>query len=56
MITSFDKAIVALLGSALSIAAAFGLNVEWATPEMLGIAGSILTGVLTYLIPNRKPA
>lgn len=54
MITSFDKAIAAVLGGVLSIVAAFGINVEWATPEMIGIAGSVLTGILTYLIPNKK--
>lgn len=54
MITTFDKAIVALIGALLSILAAFGINVDWATPEMIGIAGSVLTGILTYLIPNRK--
>lgn len=56
MITSFDKAIVSVLGGLLSIAAAFGLTVDWATPETIGIAGSIVTGLVTYLIPNRKPA
>lgn len=53
MITSFDKAIVALIGALLSILAAFGISVDWATPEMVGIAGSILTGLLTYLWPNK---
>ena len=56
MITSFDKAIVALIGGLLSIAATFGLEVSWATPEMIGTIGSVITGVLTYLIPNRVKA
>ena len=56
MITTFDKAIVALIGAVLSILAAFGISVDWATPEMIGIAGSVLTGVLTWAIPNKAKA
>ena len=56
MITTFDKAIVALLGGVLSIAAAFGLSVDWATPELIGTIGSVITGILTFLIPNKVKA
>lgn len=56
MITTFDKAIVALLGAILSIAAAFGLHVDWATPELIGTIGSVITGILTYLVPNKVKA
>lgn len=56
MITSFDKAIVAMLGGILSIAASFGLSVDWATPELIGTIGSVITGILTYLIPNKVRA
>ena len=56
MITSFDKAIVALLGAVLSIAATFGLKVDWATPEMISAFGGAITALLVYLIPNKvKP-
>ena len=56
MITSFDKAIVALLGAVLSIAATFGLKVDWATPEMISAVGGAITALLVYLIPNKaKP-
>ncbi len=53
MITTFDKAIVALLGAALSIAAAFGLKVDWATPEVLSSVGGVLTAILVYFVPNK---
>lgn len=56
MITTFDKAIIGLIGSALSIAAAFGLNVSWATPEIIGTIGSVITALLIYIVPNKKPA
>ena len=57
MITSFDKAIVALLGSVLSIAATFGLNVDWATPEIIASVGGLVTTLLVWLVPNKvKPA
>lgn len=53
MITTFDKAIVALLGALLSIAAAFGLKVDWATPEVISSVGGVITALLVYLVPNR---
>lgn len=53
MITSFDKAIVALLGALLSIAAAFGLKVDWATPEVITSIGGVLTALLVYVVPNK---
>jgi membrane protein YqaA with SNARE-associated domain len=56
MVSSFDKAIIALLGSIVTIAAAFGLELSWATPELIGTIGSVLTGILTYLIPNKAKA
>lgn len=56
MITGFDKAIVAVLGGLVTILAAFGLELTWATPELIGTIGSVLTGILTYLIPNKAKA
>ncbi len=53
MITTFDKAIVALLGAVLSIAATFGLKVDWATPEVVSSIGGILTALLVYIVPNK---
>ena len=54
MVTTFDKAIVALLGAIVSIAATFGLSVSWATPEVIASVGGIITSILVYLVPNRK--
>lgn len=53
MITPIDKALIALIGAGLSIAAALGLNVSWASPEIIGVIGTVLTGLFTYLIPNK---
>lgn len=53
MITTIDKALVALIGATLSIAAAFGVNVEWASPELVGAVGAVITGFLTWLVPNK---
>lgn len=53
MITTFDKAIVALLGALVTIAATFGLKVEWATPEVINSVGGVLTALLVYLVPNK---
>ena len=56
MFTSFDKAIAALVGALLTIAATFGLPTDWATPEIIGVIGSVLTSLLTFVVPNKKPA
>lgn len=53
MVTGFDKAIVAFLGAALTLAAAFGVNVDWATPELISGVGGLITAVLVYLVPNK---
>lgn len=57
MNTEFNKAVVALLGSILTIAATFGLKVDWATPEMISGIGGLITALLVYLVPNKaKPS
>ncbi len=56
MVSSFDKAIAALIGSILTILAAFNIHVDWLTPELIGTIGSVVTALLTYLVPNRKTA
>ena len=53
MVTGFDKAIVAFLGGVVTLVAAFGVDVSWATPELISGVGSFLTAVLVYLIPNK---
>lgn len=56
MNTEFNKAIVALLGAVVTIAATFGMKVDWATPEIISAVGGALTALLVYLVPNKaKP-
>jgi CBS-domain-containing membrane protein len=56
MFTSIDKAIVAILGGLATVAAmSFGVNVDWATPELLGSIGSVLSAILVYVVPNKEP-
>lgn len=54
MFSSMDKAIAAIIGAALTLAAQFGLNVEWATPELITTIGGVVTALLVYVIPNRQ--
>lgn len=54
MITGFDKAIAALIGSVLTILGAFNIHVDFLTPELIGTIGSVLTAILTYVVPNKK--
>jgi len=54
--TEYNKAIVAILGGAVTLVAAFGLNVDWATPELISGIGSFITAVLVWAVPNKKPA
>lgn len=53
MFTKIDKAIAALLGSALTIAAAFGLNLD-IDPEVVGGIGTAITTIIVYLVPNKQ--
>jgi hypothetical protein len=55
-VTEYNKAWAALIGAALTIAAQFGLPVDWATPELIATIGGLLTTVFVWLIPNKKPA
>ena len=54
MFTQYDKAIVAFLGAALTLAAALGLNTSWATPGLIEGVGGLVTTVFVYAIPNKK--
>ena len=51
--TAYNKAIVAFLGAAVTLAAAFGVSVDWATPELISGVGGLITAVLVYLVPNK---
>lgn len=54
MNTTINKAIVALLGSLVTLAGVFGLELDWVSDEVIGAAGAILTTLLVYLVPNKK--
>jgi hypothetical protein len=55
MFTTIDKAIVAILGGLATVAAmSFGVNVDWATPELLGSIGTMLNAILVYVVPNKE--
>jgi len=55
MSSTYNKAIVAFLGGVVTLVAAFGIDVSWASPELISGVGSFLTAVLVWLVPN-KPA
>ena len=54
MVTTLDKAIVALIMAALSIMANFGVALpEWLTGENIAALFAALAPILVYLIPNK---
>lgn len=53
MFTTIDKALAALIGGILTIVATFGIDVAWATPEIIATFGAVLTAVFTWLVPNK---
>ena len=50
----WSKAIAAVLGAAVTVALALGLNVEWATPEVIAGVGGVLTTILVAVFPANK--
>ncbi len=52
-ITKFNKAIVAIIGGAATVASMlFGANVDFLTPELIAAVGSIVTSILVFAVPN----
>ena len=51
------KAVAAFLTSLVAIVAMFGVSTDWATPNMIesvaAILGAVLSGVVTYMVPNK---
>lgn len=51
------KAVAAFITSLLAIVAMFGVSTDWATPSVIeavaAILGAVLSGAVTYLVPNR---
>ncbi len=52
MITKWDKAIAALIGALLPIAANLGFNLEL-SPEVIGTISGVIAMVLTWAVPNK---
>ena len=54
------KAVAAFLTSLLAIVAMFGVSTDWASPSLIeavaAILGAVLSGAITYLVPNRPKA
>ena len=52
MITTLDKAIVAILGGVVSVLAAFGIDLG-VSQELVASIGAVITGILVYIVPNK---
>lgn len=54
------KAVAAFLTSLLAIVGMFGVATDWASPTLIeavaGIVGAVLTGAITYRVPNKPKA
>ena len=53
---NYSKAIAAILGGLVTMAGAFGIPVEWATPEVVTAVGTVITTVLVYIFPPNRAA
>lgn len=57
MITSIDKALVALIGALVYFASTFfGIEIGWLTPEMIQNFVTFATPLLVWLVPNKSAA
>lgn len=52
MLTSFDKAIAAIIGGIGTIAASYGFDLGL-TPEMTTALATVISGALVWLVPNK---
>lgn len=56
MFTSFDKALVALLGAVVYFLGLAGISLPWLTPEVIQNIAVGLTPFLVWLVPNKAKA
>jgi hypothetical protein len=57
MFTSIDKALTALIMGLLYIIQTYtGVSIGWLTPDAVATVIGLLTPVLVWAIPNKKPA
>lgn len=54
--TSFDKALIALIGAALTVAGTQPWGKVLADPSLQASIISIATAAVVYLVPNKAPA
>jgi len=50
-VKKYNKAIAAILGGVVTLLAAWGVDLAWATPELIATAGGVLTTVLVMVFP-----
>lgn len=52
--SAYNKFIVALIGAVVTGLSAFGINVDFLTPELQASISAGLTALLVYLVPNKQ--
>lgn len=57
MFTSFDKALAAMIAAIVSMLVLWGLPVPafMQDPTTQATIVTVITGIVTYLVPNKKP-
>lgn len=54
------KAVAAFLTSLIALVGIFGVSTDWATPTLVdaisAVVGALLTGFVTYMVPNKPKA
>jgi hypothetical protein len=54
------KAVAAFITSLVALIGLFGISTGWVTPSLIDsvsvVIGAILTGAITYLVPNQPKA
>lgn len=54
------KAVAAFITSLIALVGIFGVSTSWATPTLIeavsAVLGALLTGFVTYMVPNKPKA
>jgi len=54
------KAVAAFLSSLVALVGLFGISTGWVSPTLIDsvsvVVGAILTGAITYMVPNQPKA
>lgn len=51
--SGIQKAVAAALAQIVTVMAQVGVDVSWATPEVISTVGGIITILLVWAIPNK---